>query len=120
MDMPLTPSGLLTTAYNIVAYRSKKRNPQGKHRMIPYITETFVLAILLAAFILGAVYTSSGRGACAGGEGEEGDGDEAGNGNVAGNGSPTACSLTKASTSFTVSLDVVADEGDVDGRLSTF
>jgi hypothetical protein len=70
--------------------------------VIPVTTETIVIIILLAGFIYGAVATSTGRDACSGlGRREGGDGDEQG-GNAA-RGSGTACSLTKASTAFTVS-----------------
>lgn len=109
-------SGLLTTAYRITTYRL--RNPQAKHRLIPLTTESLVILILLAAFIYGAVTTSTGRGGCSsgttttvGGEGD-GDGEEGGEGEgneggvvlVGRPGSGKACALTKAATAFTVSL----------------
>ena len=80
---------------------------QGKHRLLPMITESIVIAVLLASFIYGAVSTSTGMGACAPveAEEEEGDGDDAGGEVVAGNSgnAGTACALTKGATGLTVS-----------------
>lgn len=73
------------------------------------ITESIVIAVLLASFIYGAVSTSTSTGACAPveAEEEEGDGDDAGGGEtVAGNSgnAGTACALTKGATGLTVSF----------------
>lgn len=81
---------------------------QGKHRLLPMITESVVIAVLLASFIYGAVSTSTSMGACAPveAEEEEGDGDDTGGGEVvAGNSgnAGTACALTKGATGLTVS-----------------
>lgn len=94
------PSGLITTLYRIATHRVQ--DSTRKRRVIPVTTETIVIIILLAGFIYGAVATSTGRDACSGlGRREVGDGDDQ-EGNAA-RGSGTACSLTKASTAFTVS-----------------
>jgi hypothetical protein len=84
------------------------------------ITESVVIAILLAAFIYGAVSTSTSMGACERVEVEEGDGDDAEEGEtVAGNGgrAGTACALTKGATGLTVSLlfTIIAKSCSVDG-----
>lgn len=87
----------MTTLYRIASYRL--REPKARVRMIPYAIEAAVMGLLLAAFISGVSYSTSGRGACWPGSAEEGDGDVGGNNG----GSSYACTLTKVSTSFTVS-----------------
>jgi hypothetical protein len=78
-----------------------------KRRFLPVATESFVIALLLAALIYGAVNSATGRGACqpALSSEEEGDGDDAGEGStvVSVGSSGRACALTKASTGVTVS-----------------
>jgi hypothetical protein len=79
-----------------------------KRRFLPTITESVVIALLLAALIYGAVSSANGTGACQPNipeEEEEGDGDDAGQGttNVDVASGNRACALTKASTGMTVS-----------------
>ena len=79
-----------------------------KRRFLPTITESVVVALLLAALIYGAVSSANGTGACQPNipeEEEEGDGDDAGQGtnNVDIASGNRACALTKASTGMTVS-----------------
>jgi hypothetical protein len=79
-----------------------------KRRFLPTITESVVVALLLAALIYGAVSSANGTGACQPNipeEEEEGDGDDAGQGttNVDVASGNRACALTKASTGMTVS-----------------
>jgi hypothetical protein len=95
-----------------------------KRRFLPTITESIVVALLLAALIYGAVSTARGTGACAPNipEEEEGDGDDANqgtnnNGSVAS--SNRACALTKASTGMTVSCSVSRMECLAYGRPET-
>jgi hypothetical protein len=80
-----------------------------KRRFLPTITESVVIALLLAALIYGAVSSANGTGACQPNvpeEEEEGDGDDAGQGttNVDVASGNRACALTKASTGMTVSF----------------
>ena len=80
-----------------------------KRRFLPALTESIVVALLLAALIYGAVSSANGTGACQPNiseEEEEGDGDDAGQGtnNVDIASGNRACALTKASTGMTVSL----------------
>jgi hypothetical protein len=80
-----------------------------KRRFLPTITESIVVALLLAALIYGAVSSANGTGACQPNipeEEEEGDGDDAGQGtsNVDIASGNRACALTKASTGMTVSF----------------
>jgi len=80
-----------------------------KRRFLPALTESIVVALLLAALIYGAVSSANGTGACQPNtpdDEEEGDGDDAGQGTsnadiASGN---RACTLTKASTGMTVSV----------------
>jgi len=79
-----------------------------KRRFLPTVTESIVVALLLAALIYGAVSTANGTGACQPNipEEEEGDGDDANQGtsNVDIASGNRACALTKASTGMTVSF----------------
>lgn len=81
-----------------------------KRRFLPTVTESVVVALLLAALIYGAVSSANGTGACRPNipeeEEEEGDGDDAGQGtsNVDIASGNRACALTKASTGMTVSF----------------
>jgi len=81
-----------------------------KRRFLPVLTDSIVVALLLAALIYGAVSTARGTGACSPNIAEEevGDGDDANQGanNNAGSiaSGNRACALTKASTGMTVNV----------------